>query len=64
MGMWAGGEKYVHLQFATREAGKEPCSKKKKNMPQRDAIDGWVLQAPFQTALSGSTTPKANLSYA
>lgn len=35
-----------------------------KSMPQRDAVDGRVLQASFQPALSGSATPKANPSHA
>lgn len=33
MELCAGRKKRVHLQFATREAGKEPCSK--KHAPER-----------------------------
>lgn len=35
-----------------------------ESMPQRDAVNGRVLQASFQPALAGSAIPKANPSHA
>jgi len=56
------GERNVFIYSLQQEKlAKSPAV---KSVPQRDAVDGWVLQAPFQTALSDSTTPKANLCYA